>query len=58
LIPLKKQLEDLELEDFSEKTLRSIYLKSKETMKYDITKPKAPKMPTLGKGTEYIKILL
>ena len=27
-------------------------------MKYDITKPKAPKMPTLGKGTECIKILL
>ena len=27
-------------------------------MKYDITKPKAPAMPTLGKGTECIKILL
>ena len=27
-------------------------------MKYDITKPKAPKMPTLGKGTECIIILL
>ena len=27
-------------------------------MKYDITKPKTPKMPTLGKGTECIKILL
>ena len=27
-------------------------------MKYDITKPTAPKMPTLGKGTECIKILL
>ena len=27
-------------------------------MKYDITKPQAPKMPTLGKGTECIKILL
>ena len=25
---------------------------------YDITKPKAPKMPTLGSGTECIKILL
>ena len=25
---------------------------------YDITKPKAPKMPTLGRGTECIKILL
>ena len=27
-------------------------------MKYDITKPKAPKMPNLGNGTECIKILL
>jgi hypothetical protein len=27
-------------------------------MKYDITKTKAPAMPTLGKGTECIKILL
>ena len=27
-------------------------------MKYDITKKSAPAMPTLGKGTECIKILL
>ena len=27
-------------------------------MKYDITKPTAPAMPTLGKGTECIKLLL
>ena len=27
-------------------------------MKYDVTKPTAPKMPTLGKGTECIKLLL
>ena len=27
-------------------------------MKYDISKKSAPKMPTLGKGTECIKILL
>jgi hypothetical protein len=27
-------------------------------MKYDITKPQAPKMPNLGNGTECIKILL
>jgi hypothetical protein len=27
-------------------------------MKYDITKPQAPTMPTLGKGTECVKILL
>ena len=27
-------------------------------MKYDISNSKAPKMPTLGKGTECIKLLL
>jgi hypothetical protein len=27
-------------------------------MRYDITKPTAPKMPTLGKGTECVKLLL
>ena len=27
-------------------------------MRYDISKPTAPAMPTLGKGTECIKILL
>ena len=27
-------------------------------MNYDITKPQAPKMPSLGNGTECIKILL
>ena len=27
-------------------------------MRYDISKSTAPKMPTLGKGTECIKILL
>ena len=27
-------------------------------MKYDISKPSAPKMPNLGKGTEMMKILL
>jgi len=27
-------------------------------MKYDISKPSAPKMPSLGKRTESIKILL
>ena len=37
---------------------KTLHLKSKKTMKYDITKPKAPAMPTLGKGTECIKILL
>ena len=27
-------------------------------MRYDITKPTAPKMPNLGKGTECIKLLV
>ena len=27
-------------------------------MNYDITKPQAPKMPSLGNGTEYIRLLL
>ena len=27
-------------------------------MKYDIIKPSAPQMPTLGKGTECVKLLL
>ena len=55
MIPLKKQLED-----WNWKTSRTTNspLKSKETMKYDITKHTAPTMPTLGKGTECIKILL
>ena len=35
-----------------------VHLKGKQTMNYDITKPSAPQMPTLGKGTECIKILL
>ena len=35
-----------------------IHLKSYKTMIYDVTKATAPKMPTLGKGTECIKILL
>lgn len=34
------------------------HLKSKLSMKYDISSTKAPKMPNLGKGTECIKILL
>ena len=36
----------------------TFYLKSKNSMKYDISKRTAPEMPTLGKGTECIKILL
>ena len=27
-------------------------------MRYDISKATAPAMPTLGKGTEYVKLLL
>ncbi len=34
------------------------HLKSYKSMKYDITKPTAPAMPNLGKGTECIKLLL
>ncbi len=34
------------------------YLKSVTTMNYNITKHTAPAMPTLGKGTECIIILL
>ena len=35
-----------------------IHLKGKQTMKYDITKPSAPQMPTLKNGTKSIQILL
>ena len=34
------------------------HLKSRKSMKYDISKSTAPTMPNLGKGTECIKILL
>ena len=34
------------------------HLKSAFTMRYDISKSTAPALPTLGKGTECIKILL
>ena len=34
------------------------YLNSKKTMKYDISKSTAPKMPNLGRGTECIRLLL
>ena len=35
-----------------------IHLKSRKSMRYDISKSKAPTMPALGRGTECIKILL
>ena len=35
-----------------------IHLKGKQTMKYDITKPSEPQMPTLKNGTKSIQILL
>ena len=35
-----------------------IHLKSRKSMRYDISKQAAPAMPTLGKGTECIKLLL
>ena len=40
------------------KRLSLIHLKSRKSMRYDITKPIAPKMPFLGKGTECIRLLL
>ena len=33
-------------------------LKSRKSIRYDISKSSAPKMPALGRGTECIKILL
>ena len=36
----------------------SIHLKSRKSMKYDISKTTAPAMPALGKGTECVKLLL
>ena len=53
--PLKKST--VRLSDCQKSTYQ-IHLKSKQTMNYDITKPQAPKMPSLGNGTECIKILL
>ena len=53
----EQQKAKLELEEL-EGLASQIYLKSFITMKYNISKPSAPKMPYLGKGTECIKILL
>lgn len=39
-------------------SLITTHLKSNKSMKYDITKKSAPAMPTLGRGTECIKLLL
>ena len=35
-----------------------LVLKSRFTMKYDISEPVSPKIPVLGKGTECVKLLL
>ena len=35
-----------------------IHLKGKQTMKYDIAKPSASRLPTLKNGTKSIQILL
>ena len=35
-----------------------IHLKGRQTMKYDITKPSAPQMPTFRNVTKSIQILL
>jgi hypothetical protein len=37
--------------------LFTIHLKSRKSMRYDISKSSVPAMPTLGKGTKSIKIL-
>ena len=34
------------------------FIKSKNTMSYDTTKKSAPKMPSLGTGTECVNLLL
>ena len=46
------------LERNCSKSTSQFYLKGNKAMKYDVSKPTAPQMPTLGKGTECIKILL
>ena len=55
LIPLEKQLKQLKLKRLV--NLNS-YLKSINTMTYDITKKTAPAMPNLGKGLEFVKLAL
>ena len=52
--PLEKNWKNWKLEDSGIINL----LKSKKTMRYDITKQSAPQMPNLGNGTECIKLLL
>ncbi len=54
----KNKLEQLELERFVKKLNSFFHLKSNNSMKYDISKKTAPSMPTLGKGTECIRLLL
>ena len=46
------------LERNCSKSTSQFYLKSKYSMKYDITKPSAPQLPTLKNGTKSIQILL
>ena len=55
MTPPRKLTDRIESDRFCHSTF---HLKSNKSMKYDISKKSAPAMPTLGKGTECIKILL
>ena len=46
------------LERNCSKSTSQFYLKSNYSMKYDITQPRAPMMPSLGSVTKRIQILL
>jgi len=55
MAPLENTTETTETETLSK---FKFHLKSSKSMRYDISKSTAPVMPTLGKGTECIKLLL
>ena len=46
------------LERNCSKSTSQFYLKGNKAMKYDVSTPTAPQMPTLGNGTKSIQILL
>ena len=54
-VPLKKQLKQLKLKHFGESNFR---LKSCNIMTYGITTKAAPAMPKLGKGLDFVKLVL
>ena len=55
MAPLENTTETTETETPSQ---FMFHLKSRKAMRYDISKQTAPVMPTLGKGTECINLLL